>query len=122
MDINALVEKVKQFNNERDWDQFHNPKDLVLALMSEVGELAECYRWLNEAELAHIIADSEKKKKIADELADIIMYISTISYKMNIDLTQAIEEKFEKNKLRFSLEKSKGVHTNFLEGYKPSAV
>src|SRR3989338_5579431 len=121
MDLKMYIQKVKAFNHELDWDQFHNPKDLLLALMSEVGELAECFRWLSEEEIARVIADPEKKKKIAEELADIAMYLMTISYKMDIDFSKAIEEKFEKNKKRFTLEKNKGVHTNPIEGYKPQA-
>ena len=100
MDINAFSEQLKAFNAELDWDQFHNPKDLILALMSEVGELSECFRWLSNEEIAHIIADPEKKRKIAEELADIMMYLTVISYKMDIDFSQAIEEKLEKNKKR----------------------
>lgn len=118
MDINTLIEQIKQFNNDRDWDQFHNPKDLILALMSEVGELAECYRWLSENEMIRVIADLDKKKKITEELADIAMYLFMLSYKTNTDLSMAIQEKIEKNKLRYSSEKIKGIHTNPIEGYK----
>lgn len=118
MDINTLIEQIKQFNNDRDWDQFHNPKDLILALMSEVGELAECYRWLSENEMIRVIADLDKKKKITEELADIAMYLFMLSYKTNTDLSMAIQEKIEKNKLRYPSEKIKGIHTNPIEGYK----
>ena len=60
--LEKLKEKIRQFNLERDWDKFHNPKDLLVALVSEVGELAECYRWLNNAELSKIHTDPIKKK------------------------------------------------------------
>lgn len=122
MDLNVVIEQVKQFNHERDWDQFHNPKDLILALMSEVGELAECYRWISKEELGRVMADPAKKKKIEEELADIAMYLIMLSYKTDIDLSTAIQNKLEKNKLRFPIEKVKGVHTNPLEGYKPSTL
>lgn len=122
MDLELFIQKVKAFNYERDWDQFHNPKDLLLALMSEVGELAECYRWLNEEECVHVLANPAKKKKIEEELADIGLYLIMLSYKTDIDLLQAMKEKLEKNAMRFPLEKSKGVHSNPLEGFKPRAV
>ena len=63
-DLDKLIEKIKKFNYERDWDQYHNPKDVFIALVSEVGELADCYRWLNEKELSEIQSDPEKKRKI----------------------------------------------------------
>ncbi len=75
MEFNELKEKIKMFNLERDWDKFHNPKDLLIALVSEVGELAECYRWLNDTELSKIHTDPIKKKKIEEEIADITMYL-----------------------------------------------
>lgn len=119
MDIDVLIEQVKQFSCDRDWDQFHNPKDLILALMSEVGELAECYRWLSEEEIVRVMADPDKKRKITEELADIAMYLFILSYKTNTDLSKAIQEKLEKNGLRYPSEKMKGIHTNPIEGYKP---
>lgn len=118
MDLKEIEEKIKQFNLERDWDQFHNPKDLVIALVSEVGELAECYRWLNDAELSSIHLDPIKKKKVEEEIADITMYLIMLSYKTNIDILKAVEEKIEKNRNKYPIEKAKGIHSNFLEGFK----
>ncbi len=118
MELNDLKEKIKQFNLERDWDKYHNPKDLLIALVSEVGELAECYRWLSEKELFTIHSDPFKKKKVEEEIADIMMYLIILSYKTNIDIFTAIEEKIEKNRKKYPLEKVKGIHTNPLEGFK----
>jgi len=118
MDLEQLKEKVKKFNLERDWDKYHNPKDLLVALVSEVGELAECYRWLDKDELSKIHADPVKKKKVEEEIADIIMYLLILAYKTDIDIAKAIEAKLEKNQKRYPVEKIKGVHTNPIEGYK----
>ena len=118
MDLNELKEDVKKFNLERDWDQFHHPKDIVVALMSEVGELAELYRWLKPEEQAQLHNDPEKKKKVEEEIADIMMYLITLSYKTNINIFDAVKQKLEKNKLKYPVEKSKGVHTNPVEGFK----
>lgn len=117
-DLEKLKKKIKLFNVERDWDKFHNPKDLLVALVSEVGELAECYRWLNEKELSKIHSDPVKKKKVEEEIADIIMYSIILAYKTDIDIFKAIEEKIEKNKRKYPVEKAMGVHTNPLEGFK----
>jgi len=118
--LEKLKEKIRQFNLERDWDKFHNPKDLLVALVSEVGELAECYRWLNNAELSKIHTDPIKKKKVEEEIADIIMYLIILSYKTNIDIFKIIEEKIEKNRKKYPVEKTKGIHTNPIEGFSPA--
>ena len=117
-DLNRIVELVKKFNFERDWDKFHNPKDVLIALVSEVGELAECYRWLKPEELQKIYSDPEKKKKIEDEIADVLINLIILSYKSDIDLLKAVENKLEKNKLKYPIEKVKGIHTNPIEGLK----
>ena len=116
--ILELRNKVKEFNAERDWDKYHNPKDLIVALMSEVGELAELYRWLNEEEMNNILLDPLKKEKVESELADITMYLMTLSYKTNTDLFKAVEKKMEKINKRYPVEKIKGLHTNPLTGFK----
>jgi len=117
-DINKLIEEIKKFHDERDWDQFHNPKDIFIALVSEIGELAECYRWLNEKEISIIHTDLDKKKKVEEEIADIMVYLLTLAYKTNIDIVKVIEEKLEKNKKKYPVEKAKGKHSNFIEGFK----
>jgi len=113
-----LVEEIKQFNTERDWDAFHQPKDLLIALMSEVGELADLYRWLNTTELETALCNPEKKTKIAEELADIFSFLIILAYKQDIDLLEALSDKLEKNKQRFDPTKMKGIHSNILEGFK----
>ncbi len=118
MEFEALKHKIKQFNLERDWDKFHNPKDLLVALVSEVGELAECYRWLSDTELLRIHNDPVKKKKVEEEIADIMMYLIILSYKTDIDIFKVIEEKIEKNRNKYPIDKVKGIHTNPIEGYK----
>jgi dCTP diphosphatase len=116
--LEELKEKIKQFNLDRDWDQFHNPKDLVIALFSEVGELAECYRWLNPEEVSQVHLDPDKKQKVGEEVADIFMYMLMFAYKTDIDLVKVIEDKLEKNSLKYPLDKSKGIHSNPLMGFK----
>jgi|SRR3989344_3381707 len=117
-DLENIKQKIKEFNIERDWDQYHNPKDVILALVSEVGELAECYRWLNEDEIANVYSDPIKKKKIEEEIADIMMNLIILSYKSNIDIIKSIEEKLEMNKKKYPVEKSKGIHSNPIMGIK----
>ncbi|MCF7798394.1 nucleotide pyrophosphohydrolase [Candidatus Woesearchaeota archaeon] len=117
-DFYALIKEIKAFNKERDWDQYHNPKDLLIAMMSEVGELADLYRWLEPGELETVLATPEKKTKVSEELADIFSFLIILAYKNNIDLLEALKDKLEKNKKRFDPAKMKGVHSNVLEGFK----
>ncbi len=119
-DLNKLKERIKKFNLDRDWDKYHNAKDLLLALVSEVGELSECYRWLSFEEVNKVHADPVKKKKIEEELADIMIYLVILGYKTDIDLVKVVEEKLAKNDKRYSVEQIKGKHTNPIEGTKIS--
>ena len=117
-DLHKLREKIRQFDAERDWAKFHNYKDLLIALMSEVGELAECYRWLDAEELERIHSDPAKKKQVESEIADIFMFLERIARKSDIDLFEAVERKIENIRKRYPIENIKGKHTNKLEGFK----
>jgi NTP pyrophosphatase (non-canonical NTP hydrolase) len=117
-DFYQVVQDIKQFNTERDWDAFHQPKDVLIALMSEVGELADLYRWLDTAELKSALHNPEKKIKISEELADIFAFLIILAYKQDIDLLEALSDKLEKNKKRFNPATMKGIHSNVLEGFK----
>lgn len=116
--IETLTENIKRFNTQRDWDKYHNPKDLLIALISEVGELADLYRWLSPQEVAVIHNDPVKKNEIEEELADILMYLLMIAYKTETDLVKAVERKMRKNERKYQVDKMKGVHSNKLTGYK----
>lgn len=118
LELHKIRDEIKHFNVERDWDKFHNVKDLIIALTSEVGELAECYRWLTEEEISVIHSIPEKKKKVEEEIADILIYLLIISYKADINVLEAIEQKLERNKLRYPVDKSKSVHSNPILGFK----
>ncbi len=116
--LEEMKERIKQFSLERDWDKYLNPKDVLIAMVSEVGELADCLRWLKEDEIQKIKDDPNKKEKIEDEIADILYWLIILSDKMDIDLLKACEKKLEKTKLKYPVEKVKGMHTNPIEGVK----
>jgi NTP pyrophosphatase (non-canonical NTP hydrolase) len=118
MQLQELTATLKTFNKERDWDQYHNPKDLLIALMSEVGELADLYRWLSPEDIKQLEQDPEKKKAVEEELADIFMYLLTLCYVTNTDIEQAVLQKLEKNKKKYPVDKIKGIHSNKLMGVK----
>jgi NTP pyrophosphatase (non-canonical NTP hydrolase) len=105
-ELEDIKVKLKQFSKERDWEQFHSPKNLSMALSVEVAELVEHFQWLKEQDSYQ--HEHEKKQAIAEEIADIQMYLVLIADQLNIDIVASVNKKIEKNKGRFPIEKFKG--------------
>ena len=101
--INALL----QFRNERDWEQFHNPKDLALAINIESAELLELFLWKKAEE-----ADVEKVK---EELADVLAYSFLLAEKYNLDVKEIVLEKIKKNAEKYPVDKAKGIAKKYNE-------
>jgi NTP pyrophosphatase (non-canonical NTP hydrolase) len=106
-DIRDVTEALLKFRNERDWAQFHNPKDLALALNIEAGELLESFLWKSSEQ-----ADTEKVK---EELADVFAFAFLLAEKYGFDVKQIVLEKIKKNALKYPVEKSKGVAKKYTE-------
>ena len=103
MNIKEIQEKLAKFAEERDWNQFHSPKNLAMALTSEVGELNELFQWLTEEQSNNVDND-----EIRQEIADICIYLLRLADKLNIDIEEAIKEKIEINTKKYPIELSKG--------------
>ena len=103
MDLKKINQKIKNFVKERDWDQFHSPKNLSMALSVEASELVEIFQWLKESDLKKV-----EKEKVADEIADIFFYLLRISQKMNIDIEKSFYAKLKKNVIKYPVSLSKG--------------
>ncbi len=104
--LDNLSQQLLQFARERDWEQFHSPKNLSMALAGEAGELLEHFQWLTEEQASQL--DADKKKAVALELADIQIYLIRLSERMGIDLLAAVREKMAINELRYPAEKVRG--------------
>jgi NTP pyrophosphatase (non-canonical NTP hydrolase) len=113
--LHELKEKVKQFCEVRDWDQFHGAKDLATALIIEAAELLEHFRWKNESEVKALFENPEKKNEIEEEMADILYFLLRMAQRYNIDLSDALEKKLEKNEKRYPVEKFKGSNKKYNE-------
>ena len=100
-EIKNITEKLIAFRDERDWAQFHNPKDLAVALNIEAGELLEAFLWKNS-----IDADKEKVK---EELADVFAYAFLIADKYGFDVEEIVSEKINKNAAKYPVKKAKGT-------------
>jgi len=106
-DINKITEELRKFRDERDWAQFHNPKDLAIALSIEAGELLELFLW-KPAEKA----DAEKVK---EELADVFAYAFMLADKYDLDVAQIMQDKLAKNKLKYPVDKARGSAKKYNE-------
>jgi NTP pyrophosphatase (non-canonical NTP hydrolase) len=105
-DLTTLRDKLRTFADERDWDQFHSPKNLSMALMVEVAELMEHFQWLTEAQSREL--DAKQKTAVAEELADILLYLVRLSDKLNINLMEAATNKLAKNALKYPADEVRG--------------
>ena len=105
-DLSMLRDKLRAFAEARDWDQFHSPKNLSMALMVEAAELMEHFQWLTEAQSSSLSA--ENKQAVSEELADILLYLVRLSDKLDIDLLGAALRKLEKNALKYPAEQVRG--------------
>ena len=105
-EIEKITKKIKKFRDERDWMQFHNHKDVALSLVLEAAEVLEHFQWKKPGEVeAH---GKACKDEIADELADVAMYLFELADNLGIDLPKAIEVKLAKNAQKYPIEKAKG--------------
>ena len=104
--LDDLNRRLKEFAQTRDWEQFHNPKNLVMALAGECGELLEHFQWLSEAQSAAL--SGEKKEAVALEMADILIYLIRCSERLDIDLLDAAYRKIAINESRYPAEKVRG--------------
>ena len=107
----------EMFATERDWDQFHLPRNLVLAMMGEMGEVAELFRWKSDTDAPPYLANwpPQEKEKLADELADVMIFLTRLSDRCGIDLGQAVSTKFIKNRAKYPSELVRGSSKKYNE-------
>ena len=94
-----LLEKVRKFRQDRDWDRYHSPKNLAMALMVEAGELAEQFQWLTEEQSSSLAPD--KLAEVKDEIGDVLIYLANICDKLGIDPLEAARDKLKKNVAKY---------------------
>ena len=111
--LTTLAQRLRDFAAERDWDQFHSPKNLTMALVSEAGELAAEFQWLTEAQSA--APDPERLARIRAESADVLIYLVRLADKLGIDLIAAANEKMDENARRYPAEKVRGSAKKYSE-------
>lgn len=117
----ALRERLRAFAAERDWEQFHNPKNLAMALACEAAEVMEHFLWLDGP--ASTAMDKAKRDEVGEELADVLIYLVRLADRLDIDLLDAAEAKIVRNAERYPADKVRGraVKYDALEGEPPAA-
>ena len=98
-----LMKEIKQFNDERDWDQFHSPENLAKSISIEAGELLECFQWNNDYD----------KDEVCEELADVFTYCIQMAMKLGVDPKEIILKKLDKTRKKYPVDKAKGVSTKY---------
>lgn len=103
--MKKIIERLKQFNLDRDWGQFHTPSNLSKSIAIEAAELLECFQWDDQADL----------EKVEDELADVFMYALMMAYTLDIDIEAIISKKLDRNEARYPITKAKGNSRKYTE-------
>lgn len=111
--LEAVRARIRAFRDARDWMQFHNPKNLATSIVIEAGELLELFQWTNMEESEALAR--EKRQQIADEIADVAVYVIELADNLGIDLIAAIHQKMDANALKYPVDKSRGRSTKYTE-------
>ncbi len=110
-DVEVLIEKIKEFRDARDWQQFHNPKDVALSLVLEAAEVLEHFQWKGQEEIDEYI--KSHKDDIGEELADVFYWVLLLSSDLGIDIADALNKKLKKNEEKYPIDKAKGKHAKY---------
>lgn len=108
MVLNDLQQELREFAAQRDWQRFHTPKNLVMALTGEVGELADLFQWLTPEESAAVMTRPEQAERVREEVADVFAYLLQLVDVLEIDLAAALHEKVQQNERRYPVSLAKG--------------
>ncbi len=111
--LESLKTRLRKFAKERDWDQFHSPKNLSMALSAEVAEIVEHFQWLTEEQSGSLPDD--KLKEVEAELADTLIYLVRLADKLDVDLINAAQSKIETNERKYPVDKAKGSAAKYTE-------
>ena len=111
--MEEVLKRIRQFRDERDWMQFHDPKNLAVSISIEAAELLELFQWKTGEEAVRYAA--ENKERVSDEMADVAIYLLELADNIGVDLLQAIEAKLRKNAAKYPIEKARGVATKYTD-------
>jgi NTP pyrophosphatase (non-canonical NTP hydrolase) len=108
MDIQKIQDRLAKFARDRNWEKFHNPKNLAMALSVECSELVEIFQWLDNKQSSDVMQTNEAEH-VQEEMADIMIYLIRLADKLDVDLLPTVERKMKLNAVKYPIEKSKGI-------------
>ncbi|HEY7985294.1 MAG TPA: nucleotide pyrophosphohydrolase [Methylophilaceae bacterium] len=111
--LEALRERLRNFVQEREWDQFHSPKNLAMAMIVEAAELVEHFQWMTEQESKSL--SPEKRVEVEHEIADTFVYLLRIAEVLGVDIIQAANRKIDLNALKYPVEKARGSNAKYTD-------
>jgi dCTP diphosphatase len=111
--MQETIARIRKFRDDRDWKQFHNPKDLAVSISIEAAELLELFQWKAGEESARFAADN--RERVSEEIADVAIYLVELADITGIDLAKAIDAKLEKNAKKYPVDKSRGRSTKYTD-------
>lgn len=115
LDVAPVERALREFAHDRDWDQFHSPKNLSMALSAEVGELTEIFQWMTEDQSRTAGDDLGTAQAVRDELADVQLYLVRLASVLGVDLNRAVADKLQKNALKYPVDKSRGTSKKYTQ-------
>jgi NTP pyrophosphatase (non-canonical NTP hydrolase) len=121
--IASLQRDLRDFAVERDWEQFHSPKNLVMALAGEVGELTEIFQWLTPDQSAGVMVQAASAARVREEMADVLAYLIRLADVLGVDLEAALTDKIVKNAAKYPVETARSSSTKYTDrsgGERPS--
>ena len=114
-DFLTIQKHLRTFSQEREWDQFHTPNNLIMALAGEVGELAEIFQWLKPEEAMNILEDPKKASDVKDEIADVLIYTLRLADVLGLNSEELILRKIERNRVKYPVHLAKGHSKKYTE-------
>jgi dCTP diphosphatase len=113
MDIDEIRQKLAAFAEQRNWDQFHTPKNLSMALAAEAAELLEIFQWLTDEQSKEIVNDKKEMALIREEIADVMIYLVRLADKLSVDIEKAVADKIKVNEKKYPVKLAKGNATKY---------
>jgi len=108
IEVSLLQEAVALFARERDWERFHSPKNLAMALTGEVGELVELFQWLSEDDSRRVACEPATARRVRDEIADVLVYLVQLAAVLEVDLDEAVRSKLAANARKYPIASARG--------------
>jgi len=113
--MDELVRAVLAFRDEREWKQFHNPKDLAISIMLEAAELLEHFQWKTPAEVQSFLASEENRSRLGEEMADVLILLVSLADAVGLDLLGVAQAKLRQNAVKYPVERAKGTAKKYDE-------